>query len=153
MVDNERYPILKSFVWVALSTFAYYAVVETVIMSSEIDNTLSANIVFFLAGMVGAAIVFIGLKISLFRLSLRYLIPLVVIGGGLGFTFHFGTTSDEQLLYLYVLWQSGMALAISVAAWHQNMLKAPKDPPSSARQQLGHVRRAWLKGSRRQSSW
>lgn len=107
----------KIFLWICASVAGYYSAVSFV-LSHRFSNNQA---VFFVAGLLGAAIMLVGFHAFLTRLTLRQYIMLAALGGILGLAWFLGDTDADSgafppaLVWLYVCWQTGMAFGLGYA--------------------------------------
>lgn len=101
--------------WILSSAIAYNSAVGLVLFYVMVTKSLSDSMTLplFLAGMVGGGLMLVGYHYFLFPLEVRELLVLTVFAGILGVLFR---ESTSMFINLYVVWQSGMALALG-ALW------------------------------------
>ena len=119
--------IVQNSMWVALSTASYYIAVSlTVQVMAEFITTQLPNIteqqqffiLFFIGGIIGATLMLLSLHFLITPLSMKEFFCFVLLGGLLGLSGPIESPLGfpDSFLQLYVVWQTGMMLALSLVS-------------------------------------
>lgn len=101
---------ITDFAWMLGSSGSYYVAVNVAITISRIQNHEFDTLPFFMAGLIGAALMLVSYNYFLENLNLSEYLTLTLLGGILATSINIG--SNYALLTLFLVWQGGMGLAL-----------------------------------------
>lgn len=104
-----RKSLLRLIFWIAASQGSYHIAVRIATLTfRDLRQDLPSQLTMITAGTVGAFLMLLGFCFLLYKLNVKHIISLSLLGGLLSLSFYV----SPYFLPLYVFWQTGMAAAI-----------------------------------------